>query len=186
LFWLQYAARAQVQDGFTGSCTDHRELVEESPSTTVLIMSEFLKSLDPNTMEFLKFALPLAGAIIAWFFNEQKKRAWDEYQRKESNYKELMLALKGFYASKDDPEGKQLKNKFIDQLNLCWLYSPDNVISAGYQFIRTVRNGDEASDERKQEALGFFILAIREDLISRRITRVTKLESKDFMLLTSS
>jgi hypothetical protein len=157
----------------------------QRPLHFVIKKCEFLKSFDPNAIEFLKFALPLVGAVIAWFVNEQKKRALDEYQRKESNYKELITALKGFYVSSDVQEGKILKNKFIDQLNLCWLCCPDNVILAGYQFIRTVYH-EKASEERKQEALGRFILAIREDLISRQITRTTNLKSQDFMLLTST
>jgi hypothetical protein len=143
-------------------------------------------NLTSEQLDFLKFFIPLASAVIAWFVNERRKRAWEEYERKESNYKELILALKGFYESSSDLERKELKNKFIDQLNLCWLYSPDNVISAGYQFIRTVRADEKTSQDRKQESLGYFILAIREDLISRRITRTTKLKSKDFMLLTST
>jgi len=120
-------------------------------------MSEFLKTIDPNTLEFLKFALPLLGAVIAWFINEQKKRAWEEYQRKESNYKELILALKGFYLSANEAERKALKTKFIDQLNLCWLYSPDSVISAGYHFIRTILTEEKTSDAKQREALGLFI-----------------------------
>ena len=141
-------------------------------------------------IEFLKFALPLIGAVIAWFFNEHRKRAWEEYQLKEANYKELILTLKGFYVLTNEPvtnepERRILKTRFIDQLNLCWLYSPDFVISAGYQFMDTVRAGGESSPLRQEEALGFFILAIRKDLISRRITRKTKLKSKDYKIKVS-
>jgi hypothetical protein len=138
--------------------------------------------------EFLKIFIPLIAAIVAWVFNERSKRALEEYQRKESNYKELLLSLKGFYESVEQGERKELKNKFIDQLNLCWLYSPDDVIFAGYNFIQAVHTdaGKRPTDEQKQNALGNFILAIRKDLLSRRITRNTALKSKDFMLLTSS
>jgi hypothetical protein len=134
----------------------------------------------------LKFFIPLASAVIAWFVNERRKRAWEEYERKEANYKELILALKGFYLSTNDLDRKVLKTKFIDQLNLCWLYSPDSVISAGYQFIRTVHSDEKTSHDRQQESLGSFILAIRKDLMSRRITRATDLMPSDFMLLTST
>ena len=138
--------------------------------------------------EFLKIFIPLIVAVVAWVLNERSKRALEEYQRKESNYKELLLSLKGFYESVEQGERKELKNKFIDQLNLCWLYSPDDVIFAGYNFIQAVHTdaGKHPTDEQKQNALGNFILAIRKDLLSRRITRTTELKSKDFMLLTST
>jgi hypothetical protein len=136
-------------------------------------------------LEFLNFFLPLGGAVIAWFWNERKKRAWDEYQRKESNYKELILAMKGLYPSTDAHEGKQLKSKFIHQISLCGLYPPDNVILALNRFIDAINlSADEPGRREKlEEAWGSFMLAIRKDLVSHRITRTTELKSKDFKLL---
>ena len=188
---LHYGDWARVQEGFVSKWLSDFVIVnlpKESLPLRFQVMGEFLKLVDPNTIELLKFLLPLFGAVVAWYLNERKKRAWEEYQLKESNYKELILALKGFYASSEAPERKLLKNKFIDQLNLCWLYSPDDVIFAGYSFIRAVHTeaGKVPTEEQKQDALGKFIIAIRKDLLSRQITRTTVLKSKDFMLLTST
>ncbi|MGB7747974.1 MAG: hypothetical protein WBN75_11875 [Verrucomicrobiia bacterium] len=65
-------------------------------------------------INFWKFVIPLAGAIFAWFINERRKRAWEEYEKKEKNYQDLIKALKGFYTSWPESERKILKNQFID------------------------------------------------------------------------
>jgi len=137
-------------------------------------------------IDFWKFTLPLLGAVAAWFINERRKRAWAEYERKEQNYRELIKALKGFYDSHSISERKVLKNQFIDQLNLCWLYSPDIVIKTAYGFLDTVHTSVIKSEKEKEEALGLLILEIRKDLIFRRITRKTKLNPSDFRNLTST
>lgn len=139
-----------------------------------------------SDIDFWKFTLPLLGAVAAWYINERRKRAWEEYERKEQNYQELIKSLKGFYASHSQSERKTLKNQFIDQLNLCWLYSPDVVIKAGYGFLDTVHTDAIKSEKEKEEALGSFMLEIRKDLMFRRITRRTELKPSDFRNLTST
>jgi hypothetical protein len=139
-----------------------------------------------DDIDFWKFSIPLVGAVVAWYLNERRKRAWEEYEKKEHNYQELIKSLKGFYVSHSDSERKALKNHFIDQLNLCWLYSPDEVIRAGYAFLDSVHTDRKRTDSEKEAALGAFILEIRKDLLKRRITKNTKLEDSDFRLLTSS
>ena len=46
--------------------------------------------------DFLKFFIPLAGAVIAWFLNARRQRAWEEYGRKEERYSEPLKNLSGF------------------------------------------------------------------------------------------
>ncbi len=75
-------------------------------------MSEILLSLD-----FWKFAAPLFGVIVAWFVNEWRKRVWEQYQRKEESYKELLRCLKGFYVGA--PNATELRTEFLSQLNRC-------------------------------------------------------------------
>jgi len=133
----------------------------------------------------IQIVLPLISAIIVWFFNEKRKRAWEEYQRKEENYKELIKSLKGFYLSWNDGEKKELKNKFIDQLNLCWLYCPDEVIQKGYNFINTLLE-NKATDQERENALGELVITIRKDLMKRTISRKTKLKASNFKTLTST
>ena len=132
-----------------------------------------------NTLDFLKFFIPLAGAVIAWIFNEKRKRAWEEYQRKEARYQELLRTMRGFYAQINEPEKKA---EFVQQLNLCWLYCPDEVIEKGYAFLNTINSAEKTLVE-KQTAHGNFVVAIRKDLLSRKITRKTKLTSRDYQHL---
>ncbi len=75
--------------------------------------------------DLLKFFLPLVGGILAWFVNEGRRRSWEESQRKEEHYKLLLRTLQGFYVATQD---RALKEAFLEQVNLCWLYCPDGVI----------------------------------------------------------
>ena len=136
-----------------------------------LFMDKFLSP------SFLQFFLPLIGGVVAWFANERKKRAWEEYEKKEEHYHELMRTIKGFYVSTNNPI---LKDEFIEQLKQCWLYCPDDVIIKGYEFLNTVHTGHNSSDSEKELALGELIISIRKDLLSRKITRRSKLTPNDY------
>lgn len=136
-------------------------------------MTEILCSSD-----FWKFALPLFGAVVAWFVNEWRKRLWEQYQRKEASYKELLRCLRGFYVGINDAE--KLKGEFLDQLNICWLYCPDEVIRKGYAFLDTVHSQQVSDSSTKEQAMGDFVSSIRNDLLSRKLVRKTKLTSSDF------
>jgi hypothetical protein len=105
-----------------------------------------------SNAEFRKFALPLSGAVVAWFVNEWRKRIADQYQRKEANYKELLRSLRGFYVGV--PKADELKLEFLNQLNLSWLYCPDEVIRKGYAFLDTVHSSQVHSDAQKEAAFG--------------------------------
>jgi len=79
--------------------------------------------------DFLKLFLPCVSAVIAWFLNERQKRATEEYVRKERRYEALIDALGGFYVgTSEKPEGRELKSRFLAELNKAWLYCPDTVI----------------------------------------------------------
>lgn len=131
-----------------------------------------------SSVDFWKFALPLLGAVIAWFTNEWRKRIADQYQRKEANYKELLRSLRGFYVGASNAD--ELKGEFLNQLNIAWLYCPDDVIKKGYAFLDTVHTQKVSPDAEKESALGAFVAAIRCDLLSRKLVRNTKLSPADF------
>ena len=133
--------------------------------------------------DFLKFAIPAAGAIIAWFVNERRKVRWEQYQRKEERYKELLNYLKGFYAHSRNTD---MKAKFVDQVHLCWLYAPDEVIRCANAFLDTFMASriPLATDEEKKNALGEFILAIRKDMLNRRLITTTSLTRSDWKDIT--
>jgi len=129
--------------------------------------------------DFLKFVIPAAGAIIAWFFNEKRKVRWEQLQRKEERYQELLRCIKGFYVESQD---REMKRQFIDQINLCWLYAPDAVISKANNFFATIHKSRNplATDEEKEKALGELILAIREDMLNRHLVTKTSLSYSDW------
>ncbi|WP_157600157.1 hypothetical protein [Saccharospirillum impatiens] len=138
-------------------------------------------------VDYLKIIIPLLVATIAWFANEWRKRRWEEYQRKEDRYQELIKSLRGFHLSTvSAEESKALKNKFIDQLNLCWMNCPDEVIYKAYGFIDSVHTGKKSTDEEKEKALAELILAIRKDLLSNKVLSKTALTPGDFRVLTST
>lgn len=136
--------------------------------------------------DFLKVVVPLLGAVVAWLANEHRKRAWEEYKRKEDKYITLLSALKGFYTSADADNAKQLKQRFLDELAACWLYCPDEVIRKGYAFLSTVHTGQTKSNEEKEHAVGDFVLAIRRDLFGKHLFLInrTRLKPDDFKHLT--
>jgi hypothetical protein len=70
--------------------------------------------------------------VLAWWLNERRKRQAEEYARKEESYRGLMLSLRGFYASAED---LALKQEFVNQLALCWLYCADEVIIKANAFV---------------------------------------------------
>lgn len=136
-----------------------------------------------SSVEFWKFAIPLLGAVIAWFTNEWRKRVADQYQRKEANYKELLRSLRGFYVS--EAEAENMKAEFLNQLNASWLYCPDEVIKKGYDFLDTVHARKTHTDEEKENAMGAFVAAIRTDILSRKLVHSTALRASDFRHLNA-
>lgn len=133
--------------------------------------------------EFLGLFLPLVGGVIAWYANERRKRQWEEYVRKEENYKTLITSMKGFYVESHD---RIMKEQFLDQVRYCWLYCPDDVIKKAYDFLFKVHTSGRYSDEEKEKALGELVIAIRKDLLSRRITNKTYLTASDYKHLRAT
>jgi hypothetical protein len=124
----------------------------------------------------------LAG-VVAWFANERRKRAWEEYQRKEENYKALVRASRGFYVATQET---QKKTAFLEQVDLCWLYCSDDVISAAYAFLETVKTGAGSTEAQRADAFGRFMVAIRRDLLHRRVARRTRLRAGDYRVFTAT
>lgn len=132
-----------------------------------------------SNVEFLKIAIPVAGAIIAWLMNERSKARAQQLQRKEERYKKLIRCVKGFYAQSND---RILRLQFIEQVGLCWLYAPDEVIQNVDTFFKTIHTQrvDPATDEEKEQALGKLMLAIRRDMLSRSLVTRTSLTPSDW------
>lgn len=130
------------------------------------------------SVEVWKFLLPVLGGAITWIANEWRKRRAALHERKEERYKELLQALHGFYGESHDPT--QVRAEFVSQLNVAWLYCPDHVIRKGYDFLDAAREDSKATASEKRQALGEFVLAARQDLLSRRLLHRTQLGPEDF------
>jgi hypothetical protein len=79
-----------------------------------------------------------------------------------------------------------LKEEFIYQVNLCWLYTPDKVIQKAYAFLDKVSVGANSTDEEKESAVGALVAAIRKDLLSRKVVGKTTLQASDYKHLKST
>lgn len=128
--------------------------------------------MDTFWSDTLKLSVPIIGAVVAWAVNEFSKRKWEEYIRKEANYRTLLLTLKGFYV---DTANREQKDAFLDQLKLCWLYCPDEVIRKAYAFLATVHTDTSTTHVEKERALGELVVAVRKDLLSRKTVKGTSL-----------
>lgn len=137
-------------------------------------------------LDFLKFAIPVAGAGFAWYWNERRKRISDEYEKKAERYTKLIESLQGFYEGVEQKEAHRLKSNFIIELNNCWLYCPDEVINKAYNFLLRVHDGQQFSDEIKEKAVGELMIEIRKDLLTRKPLRRTSLKASDFKLLKAN
>ena len=135
------------------------------------------------TSDLFKITVPLIAAVIAWLGNERRKRALEEYIRKEEHYKKLLASLRGFYTSTQD---RDVKQAFLEQLNQCWLYCPDKVIEAAYAFLGTVAVGAQSDDAAKERACGTLVVAIRKDLLSRRVVKRSRLRPESSRHLQST
>ena len=140
--------------------------------------------------ETVNILIPVIGAVIVlvsglatWRLNERSKRIHEEYKRKEEKYSGLIRSLRGFYI---DSFNKELRSEFLNQLNLCWMYCPDEVIRKAYNFLLMVHTDQRHSDEEKEKAVGELMLAIRKDLISRKPLGKTNLTPRDFRHLKAT
>jgi len=133
--------------------------------------------------EILQVTLPLITAVIAWFANEWRKRAWEQYQRKEENYKALLRASRGFYTNAQDTAKKAT---FLEQVDLCWLYCTDEVIQKVYAFLETVKTGATTTEADRAYAFGALMVAIRQDLLKRKVARTTSLKPADYRIFKAN
>lgn len=145
-------------------------------------MKELIKSII-SAPAFWGIIIPALVAIFTFFRTEKNKLKWEQYKRKEESYTTLIKALKGFYTQ---TENKELKDKFLEQLNLCWLYAPDEVIQKGYDFLMSVHTTQKSLESEKEIALGNFVAAIRKDMLHQKIVKKTKLTGKDYKHLRST
>ena len=130
-----------------------------------------------KSVDFWKIAVPVFLAALVWFLNERSKLRWEQFKRKEENYRALLDSIKGFSAQKMD---LKLQNQFVAELNNCWLYAPDFVLEKAYSFLDMGSNIEAYSNEERKLALGNFVAEVRRDLLSRKILKSTVLLGKNY------
>jgi len=124
--------------------------------------------------------LMVAAGVFTWGLNEKSKRRFEDYVRREARYVELVRSIRGFHAQSED---RDTKERFLVELELCWLYGSDDVIRAAYAFLNTVKTGVTSTDEQKSLAAGELVSAIRQDLLDRKPLKTTTLKPADFEIL---
>lgn len=129
------------------------------------------------------FLTALLIVVITWLLNEWGKRHHENYIRKEQRYSALLKSLRGFYIESQD---KELKEKFLNEVNQCWLYCPDRVIEKAYAFLNKVHTDNKFNGAGKEIALGELILEIRKDLYVQFPFKRTNLKAEDFKNLRST
>jgi len=136
------------------------------------------------SVEFWKVVVPAGLAILVWGWNirvwrlnEESKRNWDQFKRREEHYRELLRSLGGFY---EPTSGKVVKTTFLDQVNLCWLYVPDEVVRKAYAFLASIDSAQPRNDPEELRRLGDLALAIRRDLLKGGPVKTTNLTASDF------
>ncbi len=130
----------------------------------------------------LSAAIPIATAFFGWYLNERSQFKWRQFERKEERYYQLIENSQGFYVQADDSTRRA---DFLRQLNLSWLYAPDEVIKSAYAFLESVQSGSNREDSAQKRLLGEFVLAVRRDMISGAVVHQTLLAARDFQHLRS-
>ena len=138
-------------------------------------------------VDFWAIVGPMVAILLSWFLNEWAKRDFAQRQKKEENYRKLLLHLRCFYrninnAGKTGCDINKEKEKFIVEMSICWLYSSDDVIKKGNMFLDAVEDNSNVSNEGKKKAMGNFVAAIRKDNLHWSLSKwkKTELTGNDF------
>lgn len=126
----------------------------------------------------------ILGSVTGWIYNEIQKRKLKLLLEKEKRYENIIRLLRNLgEAGANSDKG----NEFIVEIQLCWMYCPDEVIKKGNQFLDSMNPKiGEKSQEDIDRIKGEFILELRKDLIKmnksifRFLLNNTKLDSQDF------
>jgi hypothetical protein len=128
-------------------------------------------------MQYWQLVITALGAVAAWLANEWRKREADNFARREDNYKSLLTAMASFYGG-GSLDGRA---EFLKQVQIGWLYCPDDVIRKAYSFLNTVHENFTGSQKEKEDAARALVLAIRQDMLPWY--RKTELKAEEVQLL---
>jgi hypothetical protein len=138
---------------------------------------ETLKSLISLAAPILVAIIVLSGTVIGLLYNERSKRRWEILKRKEDRYIELARNSRGFYEKGFQSDRLE---KFIEELNVAWLYCPDDVLDKAKNFLSSVKVSRGQYKMTPEDALAELIISIRKDLSKSGIVTKTRFSAMDF------
>jgi hypothetical protein len=101
-------------------------------------------------------------AVVGYVIRTALDIIMREREQKEERYKGMLMSIKGFYEFSKEP---QLKEKFIEETTMAYLYASDKVIQKANKFLDMVKTESKpSSDEDKRKALATLIISMRKDL----------------------
>jgi hypothetical protein len=115
--------------------------------------------------------IALFGAVRGFMYNEARKREWEILKRKEDRYIELIRNSRAFYNAGIDSERME---KFLEELNVAWIYCPRNIVEKTTSFLEIIKNGEKLKSKTAEDALAELIIAIREDMEKAGIVEKAK------------
>jgi hypothetical protein len=162
-----------------GLSQDILALVQLLWINAISLLSQLLEITRDITIESLKdnatitiFIFAASASIIIWYLNERKRRSIQEYKQKEKRYIELIELIEKL--KPDEKPSDHLRDEFLHQINLCWLYCPDNVVRKIAELISKLNN-DNISQEAKDSSMNELMITLRKD-----IRKKTKLNQDDY------
>lgn len=132
-------------------------------------------------LPFLIAFLTILGSVLVWYLNEKSKRELNIQKQKEERYKKMVICIKAFTTGNPDVT---LRQEFIDQLNLSWVYCPDEVVKKGTFVLETMIPNDVGvsiyTNEEKIKAIGDFFVEIRKDILNKSSNTKSNLKVEDY------
>jgi hypothetical protein len=125
--------------------------------------------------------LTILGSVLIWYLNEKSKRELNIQKQKEERYKKMVICIKAFTTGSPDVT---LRQEFIDQLNLSWVYCPDEVVKKGTYILETMIPNEvglsKYTNEEKVKAIGDFFVEIRKDVLNKNPNTKSNLKIEDY------
>lgn len=88
--------------------------------------------------------------VVGWMLTEWGKIREERRNKKTERFENLILSLKGFY---ENTESTDLKQEFINQFYLSWLYCSDDFIKKVNEFLKSVNAAIPNEDKGKIKKL---------------------------------
>ena len=131
--------------------------------------------------------LGLGVSVLMWVLNDYGKQKHERRNRKEKAYHNLVEGLKGFLASTRKETVLGLRQDFVEECRLIWLFCPDVVVQKANALLRALKLYNDLDIDKRvaaETAVAELMLAIREDLLGKSWLgwQKTKLKAGDFEL----